>query len=206
MRVFLEIGAGNGIHNNTAFLLAQGWSGFWIDADDLFIPVVEAYKAQGANLHATAAFVNKDNVVNLLQQIKVPDEFDLLSIDIDQNTFYVWEALRNYSPRVVVIEYNAAIPAPIEWKCTYVPDRMWDGTINYGASLKALEVLGFELGYALVGCDFTGTNAFFIRNDLVDGKFATPYTAENHYEPPRYQCLNYHHKGHRAASLDRQSA
>ncbi|HMB02323.1 MAG TPA: hypothetical protein VKP69_01120, partial [Isosphaeraceae bacterium] len=52
-------------------------------------------------------------------------------------------------------------------------------------SLKALEELGTKKGYSLVGCNISGVNAFFIRNDLLDDHFAAPYTAENYYEPPR---------------------
>jgi hypothetical protein len=29
-------------------------------------------------------------------------------------------------------------------------------------------------------------NAFFVRMDLAAGLFCDPFTAENHYEPPRY--------------------
>jgi hypothetical protein len=42
------------------------------------------------------------------------------------------------------------------------------------------------MDYSLVGCDLGGTNAFFVRNDLLGDKFAAPFTSENHYEPPRY--------------------
>lgn len=62
---------------------------------------------------------------------------------------------------------------------------MWDGTINYSASLKSYELLGQELGYSLVGCDFSGANAFFVRDNILGDHFAAPFTAENHYEPDR---------------------
>ncbi len=56
---------------------------------------------------------------------------------------------------------------------------------QFGASLKAYEQLGGKLGYKLVGCDFHGNNAFFVRDDLAGEHFAAPFTAENHYEPTR---------------------
>jgi hypothetical protein len=62
---------------------------------------------------------------------------------------------------------------------------MWDGTSYFGASLLALEQLGNEKGYCLVGCVFTGSNAFFVRKDLAGDLFEYPYSAENHYEPSR---------------------
>ena len=59
----------------------------------------------------------------------------------------------------------------------------------FGASLKAFEILGRQFGYSLVGCDILGINAFFVRDDLIDDHFASPFTAENHYDPPRYGLL-----------------
>jgi hypothetical protein len=105
---------------------------------------------------------------------------------------------------VVVVEYNAVIPPGLDWKVRYAPDRVWDGSHNFGASLKAFELLGTQLGYSLVGCDFIGVNAFFVRSDLVADKFAAPFTAENHYEPPRYVFL--HRRAHPVSILDRQDA
>jgi hypothetical protein len=148
------------------------------------------------------SFVEKENITALFTQIGVPKDFDLLSLDIDQNTFYIWEALHEFVPRVVVIEYNATIPPDIDWKVQYVANRIWDGTQNFSASLKALEKLGSHLGYSLVGCDFNGVNAFFVRDDLIADRFADPFTAENHYEPPRYQYI--HRRGHARTILDRQ--
>jgi hypothetical protein len=85
----------------------------------------------------------------------------------------------------VVIEYNASWPPHIRKTVAQAP-RGWDGTNYYGASLGALEALGREKGYCLVGCSLSGVNAFFVREDLVGDGFCPPFTAENHYEPPRY--------------------
>jgi len=52
--------------------------------------------------------------------------------------------------------------------------------------LSAFEKLGKQKGYSLVGCSFSGSNAFFVRDDLLQDKFSAPFSAENHYEPPRY--------------------
>ncbi|MEO1188931.1 MAG: hypothetical protein AAFW60_07655, partial [Pseudomonadota bacterium] len=69
----------------------------------------------------------------------------------------------------------------------YEANSSWDGTSFFGASLTALEKLGREKGYTLVGCCFSGVNAFFVRDDLIGDQFCEPFTAENHYEPPRYR-------------------
>jgi hypothetical protein len=201
-RVFAEIGISDGTENNTAFLLSQGWTGFWVDGDDTFRRILAARPdLQGDCIKSIVSFVTKENVADLFAELGVPEEFDLLSLDIDQNTYYAWEGLMKYRPRVVVVEYNALLPPDIDWKVHYESNRVWNGTSNFGASLKAFELLGRRLGYELVGCDFIGVNAFFVRSDVAGDRFAAPFTAENHYEPPRYALS--HRRGHRTAILDR---
>ena len=121
----------------------------------------------------------------------MPAEFDLLSIDIDGNDYWVWQAVTHYKPRVVVIEYNALYGPSAPWIMEYNAAHCWDGTSCYhGASLKSLETLGAGKGYRLVGCDITGMNAFFVREDLVKNLFEEPFTSENHYETPKYYGLS----------------
>jgi len=200
-KVFAEIGIGDGLENNTAFLLSQDWRGYWIDANDEFTKnsQIKNFIDRGM-LKTEILFVNRENIKNSFEKLDIPKDLDLLCIDVDQNTYYIWEALIDYKPRVIVIEYNSAIPPNINWKVNYDPLKSWDGTQNFGASLKAIEQLGALTGYCLVACDFNGVNAFLVREDLVAEKFSKPFTAENHYEPPRYQFI--HRRGHKRSIFD----
>ncbi|MBQ9573745.1 MAG: hypothetical protein IJR27_00510 [Synergistaceae bacterium] len=94
-------------------------------------------------------------------------------------------------PRVVVIEYNAKFPPDVEWKQAYDSKHIWDGSDWQGASLKSYELLGHELGYQLVGTNFNGVNAFFVRKDLAGDKFIMPATAENLYNPYRHNFIRF---------------
>ena len=117
----------------------------------------------------------------------VSGEIDLLSIDIDNNDYWVWKAITRINPRVVVIEYNATLRPPMSLVVPYEPERTWDGATNYfGASLEAFVRLGRSKGYRLVGCSISGVNAFFVRDDIAGDHFFDPATAEELYEPPRY--------------------
>ena len=191
-RSFVEIGVGDGRENNTAFLLSQGWTGAWLDGDRRCARAIRtsfSTALSSARLKFTEGFITAENVKGLLAAASAPLEPDLMSIDIDRNTYYIWEALGKYRPRVVVVEYNATMPAGLDWKVRYAADKWFDGSFYYGASLKAFENLGKSRGYSLVGCDVCGVNAFFVRDDLLGDKFTGPYTAENHYEPPRYWLI-----------------
>ncbi len=199
-KVFAEVGVGDGSENNTAFLLTQGWKGYWVDGNDEFVKNTGRPDLQPGALRWKVCFVRKENIEFVFNELEVPREFDLLSLDIDRNTYYAWEGLAYFRPRVVVVEYNAALPPDVVWKVNYVPLSHWDVSQNFGASLKAFELLARDLGYSLVGCDFTGVNAFFVRDDLVGDHFTAPFTAENHYEPIRYKLTS--RRGHRKTMLD----
>jgi len=201
LRTFVEIGAGDGLQNNTAALLNRGWRGWWIDADRGNVSSIQTNFREvlaSGRLSVLEALVTAENVVSFLDRSGVPKEIDLLSLDIDRNTYWVWRAISEvYRPRAAVIEYNASFPADVDWKVKYRPDAQWDGSAYFGASLKAMELVSYENGYSLVGCDFTGVNAFFVRSDLCADRFSEPFTSENHYEPPRYSLAA--RWGHRPA-------
>jgi hypothetical protein len=188
-RFFVETGVGDGLENNTVYLLTQGWSGCWLEGDAASARRIRSrFKrplARG-DVKLLETFVTAENLEALLAQLSVPAEFDLLSLDIDRNTYHVLKAMRKFRPRVMAVEYNATFPPEVEWMAEYAPGRLWNYSAYFGASLKAYEQLGKSLGYALVGCDFSGTNAFFVRSDERLELFADPFTAANHYEPPRY--------------------
>ena len=197
-KTFLEIGVGDGSENNTTLLLALGWSGSWIEASstcyssisDQLGKMPEASK----RLKVKQSFVTPDNVNGLLKELGVPQEIDFFSLDIDLNTYHIWVALEYFRPRVIAVEYNAAIPSNEAWVHPLQANGSWDYTQPFGASLKAFELLGTRFGYSLVGCDITGINAFFVRNDLVKDLFPAPHTSEDHYEPARYHL--WHRLGH----------
>ena len=188
-KVFVEIGAGDGRENNTSFLLLQGWSGFWIEGNRKAVRrIKDFYKGSIAKnqLKVTPAYVSAENITGIINQAQIPIDFDLLSLDIDLNTYWLWNAIIELRPRVVVVEYNANFPPDVEWVVEYDAMRTWDKSKYFGASLKAYERLGRKLGYHLVGCDLAGVNAFFVKEDLTGDCFDQPFTAENHYEPARY--------------------
>ena len=204
-KFFIEIGAGNGLENNTAYLLFKNWKGIWFEASSDSVKKIKENTQnldKSGKLKVVQSFVTVDNINKTLRENKCPKQFDLLSIDIDGNDYWIWqEIIRKYNPRCVVIEYNGTFGSTSSWIMKYNARHIWHTTSYYGASLKALELLGNKLGYALVGCNLTGINAFFVRKELVKDLFLKPFTSENHYEPPRYFLMRnsglYRNTGHK---------
>jgi len=192
-RTFVELGSGDGVENNSLFLLVQGWRGLWLEGSARRVAAAKKALAEPireGRLKVVQHFVTAANIDTAIQRNTPSKDIDLLSIDLDGNDYYVLDAIRSVHPRVIVAEYNAKYPSDVAWVMEYNEAHRWDGTDYFGASLKALAMLLARRGYALVGCNLLGCNAFFVRQDLaLDPPFCSPFTAENHYEPPRYYLL-----------------
>jgi hypothetical protein len=209
---FVEVGVGHGLENNTVYLLQQGWSGLWLDADqDRCNAIKKLFAAPLAagNLQLAQAIVNAENINSLiagaglgrLDGTGAAGEIDLLSIDIDGNDYHVLEAVLNagkLSPRVMVIEYNARFRPPVSLVQPYDPLYSWDGSDYFGASLCALHKLAQQKGYALVGTNLTGVNAFFVRRDLAGEHFYPDADPAPLYNPARYRLIPGFDNGHRS--------
>lgn len=185
---FVEFGAGNGLENNSALLLVKGWKGLWMDAGKQNVKTIRRKFASlilENRLRLLDDYINAENIEELFRKGGVSKEFDFLSIDLDGNDYWIWKAISEYRPRAVCMEYNGIIPPSTRWIMKYNPAHQWTGSVYMSSSLKSLELLGAKKGYKLVGCDFSGVNAFFVREDLVGDRFAAPFTAENHFEPNR---------------------
>lgn len=203
-RRFVEIGCGGGLENNTAYLLHDGWSGAWIDADPANAERVHAEfesPLSSGQLSFAERVVTAENVEATLSGLGVPAGVDLLSIDVDGNDYHVWRAVRMILPRVVAIEYNAKFRPPLEWVMPYDPEYRWDGSDRHGASLSALAKLGERKGYVLVGCNVTGVNAFFVRAEEAADLFQEPFSAGNHYNELRLDLIGGAGSGHPARSF-----
>jgi hypothetical protein len=202
-RTFVEFGCGDGLENNTTCLLAQGWRGLWIDGgteNAANIRRAYALLLEQGMLKFSNDFITRDNINALIAAAGLGEEVDLLSIDLDGNDYYVWEAISAVDARVVAIEYNAKFHPPHDWCMQYDPGHIWQGDDLMGASLSALTRLGEARGYQLVGCNLTGSNAFFVRRDLTADLFAAPATAQHLFQPARYSLTGCYRSGHFGSS------
>jgi hypothetical protein len=166
-RYFVEIGVEDGQQCNGAVLARHyGWEGLMIEADSQMCQrLQENYESLPVSWLELQ--VTRENIAPVLEKLGIPKALDLLCIDIDGNDYYVWEALEGYAASVVVIEYNASFGRDACKTIAYNPEHVWRKDRYYGASLAALVKLGARLGYALVGTERRGINAFFVRRDLL---------------------------------------
>jgi hypothetical protein len=149
-RFFVEFGVGDGLENCTTYCLLKGWAGAWIDGSAACYEGILknlTHLISSNALRVRYDFITTDNIEAIFTEMRVPAEFDFLSIDIDRNDYWIWKAIRRFRPRVVAIEYNASFQATAACTVPYDSSAIWDGYTNYyGSSLRALEYLGMENG------------------------------------------------------------
>ena len=171
-KIFVEFGVENYTECNTRFLLINNnWSGLVIDGNPHNVDYIKKDSIYWKyNLKADCAFVNRDNINNILAKNGVQDEIGILSIDVDGNDYWIWQAINSVKPAIVICEYNSRFGAnksiTIPYNPNFVRTQVCNINIYYGASLKALCLLAHKKGYIFIGCNKFGNNAFFIRSDL----------------------------------------
>ncbi|GAB4820122.1 hypothetical protein N2152v2_007168 [Parachlorella kessleri] len=153
----MQFGTESGEQCNTRLLRESGWTGLLMDG---------SHENASINLHKET--ITPANINSLFAKHRVPAAFDLLSIDVDYDDYWVWRSIGNsYRPRVVVVEYNAGIPVEKRWVVDPADLARWTQTNYYGASARAFADLGKRKGYTLVAADAAGVNLFFVRTDLL---------------------------------------
>jgi hypothetical protein len=185
--VFVEIGVEDYTEANTRFLLQNdNWRGLIIECDPGHVArILRKDLVWRHDLTVREAFVTRANVDGLLVSAGVTGDIGLLSIDVDGNDYWIWEAVQAVSPRIVVIEYNsvfgprAAISIPYEE--TFSRTRAHHSNLYFGASLGALCHLASAKGYILAGTTSAGNNAFFVRSDVA-GRVPTRTPPEGYVE------------------------
>lgn len=171
-RIFVEFGVQDYREANTRFLLINNnWSGLVLDGDLENIKIIKNDPIYWQyNLKAVSAFITTENINQILTDNGIQGEIGLLSIDIDGNDYWVWQAIDVINPAIVVVEYNFRLGFDRAITIPYHPDfvrtKAHYSNLYFGASLPALCLLAEQKGYAFVGCNSAGINAFFVRQDL----------------------------------------
>jgi len=170
---FIEFGASDYTESNTRFLLSNdNWSGLIIDSDPANIAFVRSRpEFWRYDLQVLAEYVDRNNINGLFERAGVTGEIGLLSIDIDGNDYWVWEAIHVVNPVIVTIEYNSLFGPEYAITIPYNPaffrTEAHYSNLFWGASIGALCSLAEQKGYAFVGCNSAGNNAHFVRKDKV---------------------------------------
>jgi hypothetical protein len=170
-KTFIEFGVEDYEESNTRFLLLNDhWQGMVLDASEPDVRFIQTDRIYWEfDIQARCAWITRDNIDALLRDGGFPEDVGLLSIDIDGNDYWIWDAIHSIRPCIVVIEYNSVFglqPISVPYKANFNRLSEHYSGLYYGCSLGALHQLAATKGYILVGSNILGNNAFFIRSDL----------------------------------------
>jgi hypothetical protein len=182
-KIFIEFGVDDYRECNTRFLLMNNnWSGLAMDGD---APNIERIRSMPFywrhDLNAKCAFITAENINSLIQETGIHGDIGLLSIDIDGNDYWVLKAIseRIISPRILIVEYNSVFgkehAITIPYSADFQRTKAHFSNLYFGASLKAFCQLAEVKGYKFVGSNSAGTNAFFVRSDIIGNLSVTDY-------------------------------
>jgi len=172
-KVFIEFGVENYTESNTRFLLKKNnWKGLIIDGSKENIDYIHKDKIMWMHdLSAICEFITTENINTIISSFTDEEDIGLMSIDIDGNDYWVWDAIKVVEPRIVICEYNNLFGSDKELTIPYDPlfvrSEAHYSNVYYGASISALISLSKKKGYTYIGSNSAGNNAFFIRNDLI---------------------------------------
>lgn len=173
-KTFIEFGVQDYRESNTRFLMMNdNWSGLVIDGSENNVAaIINSEYYWRYDLAAECAFVDSSNINHLISKRSFERDVGILHIDIDGMDYWIWKAIDVISPLIVVIEYNSVFGSERAITVPYDPSfertRGHCSNLFFGASLRALHLLSQEKGYAFLGCNSAGNNAYFVRRDKLN--------------------------------------
>ena len=168
---FIEFGVENYLESNTRFLLVNNnWRGLVFDGSRENIESIKSQEFYWRNdLTAKNAWIDRDNINDLIKSEGFDGEVGILSVDIDGNDYWVWESIEVVNPIIVIVEWNSLFGDKAAISIPYSPSfqrtEAHFSNLYYGASIAALHHLGEKKGYKLIGSNSAGNNLFFVRED-----------------------------------------
>lgn len=171
-KTFIEFGVESFQEANTRFLVEnRNWKGLVIDGSETNMRALRNTKLYSMyDITAVAEFITRENINQIISQYGFSGDLGILSIDIDGNDFWVFEAIDCVNPSVVICEYNPIFGDLFPVTVPYEPlfnrfDAHCSG-LFFGASIAAIKLLAGRKGYEFIGTNSNGINAFFVRQDL----------------------------------------
>ena len=173
-RYCVEFGAWDGKHLSNTWNLwhEKGWSALLIEGEAERVDALKKSLAQFPKVQSYCAFVGLEGANKLdeiLKRNNAPQEFDVLSIDVDGDDYHIFKSIEEFRPRVVLVEYNPTIPSHLE--LVAAPGNY------FGASALSILKLAKTKGYSLAAC--TTTNLILVHDhDFVKLGFPEPQLSE----------------------------
>jgi hypothetical protein len=191
--VAINVGGQDGIFHDPTYELYRdlNFTGLVFEGDPEYLPILRTNMQKvnhTNNVHVIEEFVSSLSLPKILDQYKIPKDFDVLKIDIDSFDYAILKAVLNaqFIPKLIMMEINPDVPPPFQW---FLDEKDFSFDVNrvrkglYGVSADALFNLLHANGYNLVEtefldptseCDRCEHNMWFIAKEFVNEYEITP--------------------------------
>lgn len=152
-----EVGANDGtFYSNTKWMRDAEWNAVLIESDERVWEKLKAHASDRVQcINRTVQCQGADSLDAILGHVGAPRDLDFGSIDIDGKDYYIWQWMKIYEPRVMLVEFS-----PYQ-----SPDYRPEIWAEQGqAGLNPIVALGISKGY--VPLLHTYCNVLFVREDV----------------------------------------
>lgn len=196
-RYFVEIGAADGLENNSANLaIVRKFSGIMVEGDPASSWRSKILGEFNMGVDHLNTFVTLKSLPDIIRRMRYPDP-DFLSIDIDGNDYWILNAFLNCQvrPKIICVEYNSTYGPEKSVTIPYQENFYFKSAnpsgLYYGASVNAFRKLMAGNGYKFVTVDFNGVNAFFVDPTYFEAGFLDKIKslqfADNFFDVKRWE-------------------
>lgn len=150
-----EVGAHDGLfYSNTARLRESGWDCVLIEGESEHYEKLRQFQSE--RVRTVAKRIRHNSLDQILKECGAPWDLDFGVIDIDGQDYWAWAGLREFRPRLMLVEF--------EYASEEAGDKFPECDGAGQASFQAIVRLGRDKNYEPLAK--TACNILFVANDL----------------------------------------
>lgn len=188
-RFFVEIGAADGIENNTSFLaIAKKYSGLMIEGNQKLASRLKDLMANyNLGVEVLDWYVNASTIDNIITKIPTLNP-DVFSLDIDGADFHLVNLFlqKDFRPKIIIVEFNSAFgpsnSLTVPYKENYNYLQAHSSNLYYGVSWQGWKNLLQKNRYKYITTDKNGVNMVFIEPSSFNNSFINDIKASDFVE------------------------
>lgn len=132
----IDIGASTGVTTDPVYnyIINDKFKGLCIEGNSSKVNILKTK----TKFDIYNGYITPFNIIAIFEAYKVPNNPDILKIDIDGYDLAVLRViLEKYKPSIIIAEINEKIPPPIHFEIIYNENYSWDESHCFGFSIQS---------------------------------------------------------------------
>lgn len=154
-KVFVDIGAGDGVDmSNTFSLVLQNYKGYCFELDDSKFAKMATIYRDFPKINLFKTQITPINVSSFIKSLNLPEVIKILNLDIDSYDYFVLkELLNDFKFQFLILEINPLFPVSIDFAVKFDQNFQWGGNSFQGASISMFYKLLDKYNYSIIWID-----------------------------------------------------